>query len=71
MTDENRYGEYECGAPECPAVFMERELRDRHYRRVHGDEKNGNVSDTHANRREHAPPLSREELLNPPDGDRD
>lgn len=69
MTDENRYGEYECGAPECRAVFMERALRDRHYRRAHGDEKNGNASDTDADRREHAPPLRKEELLNPDDAE--
>lgn len=71
MTDENRYGEYECKARECSAVFMDPDVRDRHYRRAHGDEKNGNASDTDADRREHAPPLRKEELLNPPDGDRD
>jgi len=62
MTDENRYGEYDCKAPECSAVFMSREKRDHHYRRVHVDE-----ADT--DDREHAPPLRRQELLNPEEAD--
>jgi len=60
MTDENRYGEYECKAPECSAVFMDRQVRDRHYSRVHDGEADPDD-------REHAPPLRREELLNPDD----
>jgi hypothetical protein len=66
MTDEKTYGEYECRAPECSAVFMDRRLRDRHYRRVHRDDDHA-AADTHSDAREHAPPLSREELLYPDD----
>lgn len=66
MTDENRYGEFECKAPECEAVFMDREVRDRHYRRSHRDGTPREKSDTD-DPHEHGPPLPREELVNPPD----